>query len=39
MAPLGPELEVRRIRTMAFQDEAVQIDAELTKPYTDLAYW
>jgi hypothetical protein len=39
VAPLGPELEVRRIRTMAFQDAAVQIDAELTKPYTDLAYW
>ena len=39
VAPLGPELEVRRIRTMAFQDEAVQIDAELSKPYTDLAYW
>ena len=35
----GPELEVRRIRTMAFQDERVQIVAELTRPYTDLAYW
>ena len=36
---LGPELEVRRIRTMTFQDEGVQVVAELTRPYTDLAYW
>ena len=34
-----PELEVRRIRSMTFQDERVQVDAELTRPYTDLAYW
>ena len=39
VAPLGPELEVRRIRTMTFQDERVQVVAELTRPYTDLAYW
>ncbi len=39
VTPLGPELEVRRVRSMTFQDDQVQIDAELTRPYTDLAYW
>jgi hypothetical protein len=39
VAPLGAELEVRRVRSMTFQDDQVQVDAELTRPYTDLAYW
>ncbi len=39
VTPLRPELEVRRVRTMTFQDESVQVDARLTRPYTDLAYW
>jgi hypothetical protein len=37
--PLGPELEVRRLRTMTYRDDAVQVEAEVTGPYTDLAYW
>jgi len=37
--PANPELEVRRVRSMTFQDDAVQVDAVLTRPYTDLAYW
>ncbi len=39
VAPLDAELEVRRVRTMTFQDAQIQIDAQLTRPYTDLAYW
>jgi hypothetical protein len=39
VAPLGPDLEVRRVRSMAYEDEEVHVDVELTRPYTDLAYW
>ncbi len=39
IAPLSPELELRRVRTTTFEDEAVHVDAAITRPYTDLAYW
>ena len=39
VVPLRPELEVRRVRSMTYQDDAVRVEAELTRPYTDLAYW
>jgi hypothetical protein len=37
--PANPELEVRRVRSMTFEDEQIQVGVSLTRPYTDLAYW
>ena len=34
-----PEAEVRVLETMGFRSPEVQIDATMTRPYTDLAYW
>ena len=31
--------EVRTLETMAFSSPEVRIDAAITQPYTDLAYW
>lgn len=35
----SPEAEVRVLETMGFRSPEVQIDATMTRPYTDLAYW
>jgi len=35
----GPEVEVRVLETMGFRSPDLHVDATMTRPYTDLAYW
>lgn len=36
---LGSSLEVRELHTMPFVSPTLTVDATVTRPYTDLAYW
>lgn len=39
LAGLDPIVETRALRCMGFNDETVRVEPQLTRPYTDLAYW
>lgn len=39
LADASPTPETRSLETMGFADAEVRIDATITRPYTDLAYW
>ena len=39
LAPLMPVVETRALRCMGFNDQTLRVEAQLTRPYTDLAYW
>ena len=36
---LTPVEETRALRCVGFNDETVRVEAHITRPYTDLAYW
>jgi hypothetical protein len=39
LADLVPDVETRALRCMGFNDETLRVEAHITRPYTDLAYW
>ncbi len=39
LADLDPAAETRALRCMGFNDGTLRVESQLTRPYTDLAYW